>query len=184
MHLAIFLDAAAVAGDAGLLREARAIVDRILVGDDVFFARFASAADQFDEPSGWWARLSGLRGRDEHAARPEEARHLSDRAWRARARAAAPRRARSARRRGCARWPNASTSPDQMARDLIEALHFLMVLKLDDQPASARSSGQPVDNLVQLSTLGTLERDLMKDALAIIKALSRTSAPALPARLL
>ena len=76
---------------------------------------------------------------------------------------------KSARRRGCARWPSAGTCHRKADTDLIEALHFLMVLKLDNN-LRQRRSGQPVNNLVQLSTLGTLERDLMKDSLAIIKA--------------
>jgi CBS domain-containing protein len=168
MNLAIFLDAAVVAGDAGLLREARRFVDESLVGDDVFFARFVNAADQFSEPGGWWARLGGLRGRDEqafdlkklgtfpvvHGARTLALQHhIAEIGTAARLRALAERQ----------------HLPQQMARDLTEALHFLMVLKLDNN-LRQRRSGQPVNNLVQLSTLGTLERDLMKDSLAIIKA--------------
>jgi len=167
MNLAIFLDAAAVAGDAGLLREARRFVDESLHDDDVFFARFVNAADQFSEP-GWWTRLGGLRGRDEqafdlkklgtfpvvHGARTLALQHRVAEIGTA------------ARLRALAEKGHLS---EQMARDLTEALHFLMVLKLDNN-LRQRRSGQPVSNLVQLSTLGTLERDLMKDSLAIIKA--------------
>jgi CBS domain-containing protein len=58
--------------------------------------------------------------------------------------------------------------PAQMARDLTEALNVLMALKLANN-LRQRRAGQATNNLVQLSTLGTLERDLLKDALAIIK---------------
>jgi CBS domain-containing protein len=58
--------------------------------------------------------------------------------------------------------------PAAMARDLTDALHFLMALKLDNN-LRQQHAGQPVDNLVHLSSLGTLERDLLKDTLAIIK---------------
>ena len=65
MNLAIFLDAAAVAGDATLLDEARAYRRRrLLVDSDVFYARFAGAVDQFGGEGGWWRRLPGLRGRE------------------------------------------------------------------------------------------------------------------------
>ena len=65
MNLAIFLDAAAVAGDAGAARRgARAIVDELLAGSDAFYARFAGAVEQFGGDGGWWARLPGLRGRE------------------------------------------------------------------------------------------------------------------------
>ena len=43
-----------------------------------------------------------------------------------------------------------------------------MALKLDYN-LRQRRFGQQVDDQVRLSTLGTLERDLLKDALAIIK---------------
>jgi CBS domain-containing protein len=51
MHLAIFLDAVAVAGDKSLLLDARNHLDRILTGSDVFLARFAAAVEQFGETS-------------------------------------------------------------------------------------------------------------------------------------
>ena len=64
MNLAIFLDAAAVAGDASLLAEARDHVDRLLSDSDAFYARFARAVEQFGADGGWWSRLPGLRGRE------------------------------------------------------------------------------------------------------------------------
>ena len=50
MQLAIFFDAACVAGDATLLQQARAYLDLALSGQDQYLARFAAAADQFQEP--------------------------------------------------------------------------------------------------------------------------------------
>jgi CBS domain-containing protein len=167
MHLAIFLDALAVAGDPALLEEARSFIDKGLVGNDVFFARFVSAADQFSEPVGWWTRLVALRGGDEpafdlkklgtfpvvHGVRTLALQHhVAELGTTARLRALVDRK----------------HLPAQMARDLTEALHFLMALKLDNS-LRQRRSGQAADNLVRLSTLGTLERELMKDSLAIIR---------------
>ena len=171
MNLAIFLDAAAVAGDATLLQQARHFVDEFLVDNDAFFARFASAADQFAEPAGWWARLAALRGRAEPEASPafdlkklgtfpvvHGARalalqhHVAELGTAARLQVLAER----------------GHLPAAVARDLTEALHFLMALKLDNN-LRQQHAGQPVDNLVHLSSLGTLEGDLLKDTLAIIK---------------
>ncbi|MGL4809692.1 MAG: DUF294 nucleotidyltransferase-like domain-containing protein, partial [Giesbergeria sp.] len=56
MHLAIFMDAVAVAGDAELLHQAKQAVHDFLPDNDAFLARFASAVEQFTVPSGWWAR--------------------------------------------------------------------------------------------------------------------------------
>jgi CBS domain-containing protein len=167
MNLAIFLDAAAVVGDAGLLHDARRFVDEFLVDNDAFFARFASAADQFSEGDGWWARLAALRGRDEQAFDLKKLgtfpvvhgvralalqHHVSELGTTARLQVLVDRK----------------HLPAQMARDLTEALNVLMALKLANN-LRQRRAGQATSNLVQLSTLGTLERDLLKDALAIIK---------------
>ena len=132
-----------------------------------FFARFASAADQFSEPGGWWARLAQLRGRDEQALDLKKlgifplVHGVRTLALQYRVRALGT----AARLRALAEREHLTP---QLARDLIDALHFLMGLKLDNN-LRQRRSGEPVDNLVRLSTLGTLERDLLKDALAIIK---------------
>ena len=168
MHLAIFMDAAAVAGDADLLHQARQFAFEILPGNDAFLARFAAAADQFDEPSvGWWARLTSPRARDElpfdlkklgtfpivHGVRAlalqSQVTHLST---------AERLRALVERRRIDA----------ALARDLTEALHFMMGLKLKNNLAQ-RQAGRAVDNLVRMSGLSTLERDRLQDALGIIR---------------
>ena len=167
MNLAIFLDAAAVAGDADLLLGARHFVDEFLVDDNAFFARFATAANQFSEPASWWARLAGLRGQEEqafdlkklgtfpvvHGVRALALRHhITELGTVARLQMLGDRQ----------------HLPAQMARDLTEALQFLMALKLDNN-LRQRRTGQPADNLMRLSALGTLERDLLKDTLEIIK---------------
>ncbi|MGZ5892184.1 MAG: DUF294 nucleotidyltransferase-like domain-containing protein [Caldimonas sp.] len=168
MNLAIFLDALSIAGDAALLQEARRFIDNGLTGNDVFYARFVSAADQFGEPGGWWARLATLRDRDDRAFDLKKLgtfpvvhgvrtlalqHHVAELGTTARMRALVER----------------GLLPAAMARDLTEALHFLMALKLDNS-LRQRRAGQAADNLVRLSALGTLERDLLKDSLAIIRA--------------
>lgn len=168
MHLAIFMDAAAVAGDATLLQQARRFAFDILPGNDAFLARFAAAADQFEEPSlGWWARLTAPRSRDAlpfdlkklgtfpivHGVRAlalrEQVDHLST-----------VERLRALVERG--------RIDTALARDLTETLHFMMGLKLKNN-LTQRQAGQPVDNLVRMSALSTLERDRLQDALGIIK---------------
>lgn len=168
MNLAIFMDARAVAGDASLLVQARDYAHARMAGGDAFFARFAAAIDQFSEPGGWWSRLAALRGREDeevfdlkklgtfpivHGARALALEHrLEEVGTAGRLRALAGRQ---------------HIAPD-LARDLIEALHFLMGLKLKAN-LRQKQLGQPLDNRVQLSGLGTLERDFLKDSLAIIK---------------
>ena len=167
MNLAIFMDARAVAGDASLLRQARDYVHSIMAVGDVFFARFVAAIEQFSEPGGWWARLAMLRGREEqvfdlkklgtfpivHGVRALALEHQLDEV------------STAGRLRALV---NRKHLPEDLARDLIEALHFLMSLKLRNN-LRQKQLGQALDNLSHLSSLGTLDRDLLKDSLAIIK---------------
>ena len=55
-----------------------------------------------------------------------------------------------------------------LGRDLLEALHYLMGLKLRHQ-LRQRAAGEPVGNLVRPSELSTMDGDQLKDALAIVK---------------
>ena len=171
MNLAIFLDASAVAGDAALLRQARGFVDEFLADNDIFLARFARAADQFSEPDGWWARLGALRGHaDVEGAQAFDLKKLGTFPVVHGVRALALQH-HVAELGTTARLQvlvERGHLPAPMARDLTEVLHLLMALKLDNNLRQRRAR-QTQDNLLSLGTLGTLERQVLKDALAIIK---------------
>ncbi len=167
MNLAIFLDATAVAGDAGLLAAARDHVDHLLVDSGPWFARFARAVEQFGEGAAWWSRLPGLRGRDAaeidikklgifplvHGIR---ALALENRL-----------RAVGTAERLAALEAAGKIDPD-LSRDLVDALRFLIGLKLDNN-LSQIAEGRPPDNTVRLSQLGTLNRQALKDSIAIVR---------------
>ncbi len=165
MHLAIFFDAAAVAGDAELLLGVREHLERILAGSDAFLARFAAAADQFDEPQRWWARLAPRSDEQAldlkklgtfpivHGVRALSLQHH------VRESGTAERLRRLVELR--------QLDPD-LGRDLLEALHYLMASKLRHQ-LRQRAAAQPADNLVRPTELSTMDRDQLKDALAIVK---------------
>jgi CBS domain-containing protein len=156
-----------VAGDASLLHQAKQCVHDFLPDNDAFLARFASAVEQFTEPSGWWAWLTGHRSRDEQAFDLKKlgtfpivhgVRSLALQ-WRVAALSTAER---------LRTLVEGKHLDADLARDLVEALHFLMGLKLKNNLAQ-RQLGHSVDNLVRMSALSTLERDRLKDTLAIIK---------------
>lgn len=168
MNLAIFLDARAVSGDATLLTNARAHALALAIGSNTFVGQMASAIDQFSEPaSGWWSRITQLQLREPetfdlkkigtfpivHGARVLALEHRLE--------------ALGTMERLQAMAAQAIVPP-ALARDLIETLHMLMALKLRNNLRQI-SLGQAVSNLVELSSLGTLDRDMLKDALNIIK---------------
>jgi CBS domain-containing protein len=165
MNLAIFFDAAPVAGDATLLQDLRQHLDRILAGGDAFLARFAAAADQFDEPQSLWTRLTSRS--DEQ---PLDLKKLGTfpivHGVRALCLQHGVREPGTAQR--LRRLVERELLEADLGRDLLEALHFLMALKLRHQ-LRQRATGQTPGNLVQPSALSTMERDQLKDALAINK---------------
>jgi CBS domain-containing protein len=167
MNLAIFLDAAVVAGDPALHGQARDYVDRLLSDSDAFYARFARAVNQFASDGTWWSRLPGLRGREAleidlkklgifplvHGVRTLALQ------YRLRALGTSDRlRALVEDRRIDA----------ALARDLIEALHFLIGLKLTNNLRQV-DAGRLPDNTIRIPDLSTLERHALKDSLAIVR---------------
>jgi CBS domain-containing protein len=165
MHLAIFFDAAPVAGDAALLEQARAHLDRLLADDDRFLARFAAAADQFQEPGHWWTRLTARRDEERLDLKKlgtfpivHGVRALSLQAG-LRVRGTVERLDRLA---------ELGVLDRTMARDLTDALHLLMALRLSHQ-LRARAAGDRPTNEVCPSALALTEREPLRDALAIVK---------------
>jgi CBS domain-containing protein len=165
LQLAIFFDAAVVAGDPALLAEARAQLDRLMVGNDAFLARFAAAADQFSEPGHWFARLTTKR--DEQAL---DLKKLGTfpivHGVRALALQHGVREQGTAAR--LARLVEGRHLDAALARDLLDALHLLMGVRLAHQ-LQQRARGEPAGNEVRASELSTLEREPLHDALAIVK---------------
>jgi CBS domain-containing protein len=168
MHLAIFMDARAVAGDASLLADARAHALKLALGSDTFVARMASAIDQFPEPAQhWWSKLPLIGSREPetfdlkkigtfpivHGARALALQYRLD------ALGTVERLQTLA---------NRELLPAPLVRDLIETLRMLMALKLRNN-LRQRSLGQAVSNLVELSSLGALDRDQLREALSIIR---------------
>ena len=168
MALAIFIDAHPVAGDASLLREVRAEVDRLVAADDALLARFAAAIDSFPEESGgWWNRLLLIGEQDKqtldlkkcgifpivHGVRSLAlSEHVQATGTQARIDALVA----------------AGRLSSDFATDLADSLHFLMALKLKAGLAELDTVGT-VSGGVRSDRLSSLERDLLKDALAVVK---------------
>jgi CBS domain-containing protein len=165
MHLAIFFDAAAAAGDASLLAEAKAHLRRLVHDNAAWLARFAAAADQFQEPGNWFTRLTTKR--DEQ---PLDLKKLGTfpivHGVRALALEFGIEAAGTAAR--LEQLAAAQRLDATLARDLVDALHFLMALRLSHQ-LRQRAAGQAPSNEVRPSELGVLEREPLRDALAIVR---------------
>lgn len=168
MALAIFIDAHAVAGDASLLAEVRAEVDRLVTAEDALLGRFAAAIDSFPEESGsWWNRLLLIGEQDRQTLDLKKAgifpivhgvrslalgEHVQPTGTQARLDALVA----------------AGRLPSDFTTDLADSLHFLMGLKLKAGLAELDAAA-PVSGAVRSSSLSSLERDLLKDAMAVVK---------------
>lgn len=167
MNLAIFLDADAVAGDSRLLADTHAYLRRLLVGGDTFYARFAAAIQQFGNDGSWWRRLPGLRGPEAaeidvkklgifpvvHGVRTLALQYgVTELGTSQRLQALA----------------DGGHLRPALAADLTEALHRLMGLKLNSNLAQIKAGRAP-DNTIRLGDLGRIERQSLRDALAIVR---------------
>jgi len=165
MNLAIFLDAHAVCGDPHLLQHPQQALMRLATDNDAMLARFAASIDAFGNSQGWWNRLLGLNDQQGLHLKKEGifplvhgvrslalAEHLQETSTTARIDALVARH----------------VITPALGMDLTESLHFLMALKLKAGLIELETQ-HPVSGLVNVAKLSTLERDLLKDALGVVK---------------
>ncbi len=165
MNLGIFLDALAVAGDASLLTQVRKRLQELTVDSDVQVARFAAAVDAFGSPAGWWGRLLG-RGDAEHINLKKAGLFPIVHGVRSLALAQGIHASSTAERLDALVAQQVLDAT--LAQELLESLHLLMRLRLQaglDEWALQR----PITGKVDPMRLSSLERDLLKDTLAVVK---------------
>ncbi|KQP22575.1 putative nucleotidyltransferase substrate binding domain-containing protein [Pseudorhodoferax sp. Leaf267] len=173
MALAIFLDAHAVCGDAALLAEVRARLFALATDHDAMLARFASAVEQFAaEDAHWWSRLLA-RDQPEREGVDLKKQGLFPIVHGVRSlalRAGVPETSTAARL-------DALVMAGQMERaqanDVLDSLHFFMDLKLK-AGLHEMDTGHAVSGRVDLRRLSSLERDLLKDTLDVVKRFRRS----------
>ncbi len=167
MALAIFLDAHAVCGDASLLAQVRAEIFKLVTDNDVLIARFAAAIDAFETGNGWWNRLFAIGDADKDGLDLKKAgifplvHGVRSMALELRL----PQLGTVERLEALVQM--GKIAPD-LARALVDTLHFFMELKLKvglDELGLGRQNGRSID----VSRLSSLDRDLLKDTLNVVK---------------
>lgn len=164
MNIAIFYDAVAVAGQAGLLDQAKAELIRLMRNEKVALAHFARAIESFSPPIGFFNNI--LTAEADGAALDVKkggifpivhgVRSLSiERGILATGTAAR-----------ITQLAAMGALKPQFARDLTQAFRYLSTLRLDSQLASEKGGA---DNLTRPGELSSMERDLLRDALKIVK---------------
>lgn len=166
MHLAIFMDAHAVAGDAALLAQVSDSLHQLATDNDALLGRFAAAIDAFEAHAGWLGKLFSL-GETPPPLHLKKA-GLFPLVHGVRSLALAHQvRATSTAARVQALVGLGALSPGE-GEDLAEALHVFMALKLKAGLAE-QEQARPVSGTVVVQQLSSLDRDLLKDALGVVK---------------
>ena len=165
MHLAIFMDAHAVAGDAQLLAGVRQRVMQLAGGNDALIARFALAIDAFGNASGWWNRLLHLG--DAESMNLKKA-GIFPIVHGVRSLALARRIAATGTVERIGALQAEGQIDAALAQELVQGLHFLMGLRLQAGLAEQELQ-RPVTGNVDPARLSSLERDLLKDTLLAVK---------------
>lgn len=168
MNLAIFYDAHPVAGDFELLAEAKQYLFNLLSDNAPFYSRFARAIDAFDTPLNWFSNLVvGKEGEHKNELDLKKGgifpivhgvRSLALEAGLAMTNTSA--RIEELTRLGLLEH--------KMAQDLQESLLVLQGLKLRQGLEKINLNRDP-DNFIRPDNLTSLDRDLLKDSLAVVK---------------
>ena len=167
MALAIFIDAHAVCGDPALLEQLRGEVFALVTDNDALLARFAAAINAFDAEgqSSWWLRLRATEPRPDALDLKKVGTFPLVHGVRALALVERLNGTSTVERIDA--LVAAHRLPAAMGAELIDSLHFFMRLKLEAGLA-ALAAGQ-TGSSVALDRLSGLDRELLKDTLAVVK---------------
>ena len=169
MALAIFLDAHAVCGDRALLEQVRAAVFEMAADNDAMLARFATPVNAFGgaNSGGWWSHLPFLGDPGKETLDIKKA-GTFPLVHGLRSLALAHRiNATSSQERAQA-LVAAGKLPEKLAEDLMDSLHFFMGLKLKTGLRQLETGHASTDT-VEVEKLSSLDRDLLKDTLVVVR---------------
>jgi CBS domain-containing protein len=164
MNVAIIYDAQAVAGNTQLLDKAKTALVDLIRGEQAFLVHFARAIDAFDTPIGLFNNLITSEGAGDaldlkkggifpivHGVRSMAIEHgILERSTDKR----------------IARLRDLGVLKTEFTHDLSQAFRFLLMLRLDGQLAAAAGAS---GTLVRPAQLSSMERQLLRDALHVVK---------------
>ena len=166
MNLAIFMDAHAVCGDAHLLEDVQGALMKLATDNDAMLNRFAAAIEGFGSSTGGWNRLLGL-GEDEQRLNLKKE-GIFPLVHGVRSLALAHRVTETSTAGRITALVAGGHLAADMGADLTDSLHFFMGLRLKAGLAEL-DTGKPVTGAVDLARLSSLDRDLLKDTLGVVK---------------
>jgi CBS domain-containing protein len=172
MNLAIFLDSHAISGNSSLLESVKQNLFKLATDNQFLMARFAAAIESFNSEVGWWNRLLTLGGdnSDNRINLKKAGIFAITHGIRSLALENHIRSNSTAER--VRELIQMHKIPQDLGNEVIESLHLLMELRLKSGIAELET-GKEVSGEIDLSRLSTLERDLLKDSLSVVKRLKQ-----------
>ncbi|MEY8689035.1 MAG: DUF294 nucleotidyltransferase-like domain-containing protein [Leptothrix sp. (in: b-proteobacteria)] len=168
MALAIFLDSHAVCGDTALLEQVRGEIFRLATDNAAMLGRFAAAVEAFsDGSSGWWSKILMLGESNNDLLNLKKA-GTFPLVHGVRSLAMEARLLQTGTVERIETLVAMGKLTGQMGADLVESLHFFMGLKLKTGLA-ALDMGRSLSGGIDPEQLSSLDRDLLKDTLGVVK---------------
>ena len=137
---------------------------KLATNNDAMLSRFASAIDAFGSGTGWWNRLLGL-GDNQLNIKKEGIFPL---VHGVRSLALAKRVDETGTTERIAALVTLEVLTPEMGADLTDSLYFFMGLKLKAGLAEL-DTGRAVTGAIDVDKLSSLDRDLLKDTLGVVK---------------
>lgn len=169
MNLGVFFDAVAVTGNSELVAKAKARMTALMLGESAYLARFAKAIDQFEDAS-----ASVLASFMASVGVASNAVHLK--------KSGTFPLVHGVRVMSIEKGIDATSTVEridllaaqgalghELATDMKSALSYFMEVRLRSQLAAMRTGRHEEEAIVKLSDLSSRERDLLRDALKVVK---------------
>ncbi len=174
MNLGIFFDAVAVTGKPDVLARAKAELTGLMQGETAYLARFAKAIDQFEDASaGMLTSLmasvgvaSGIIHIKKSGTFPIVHGIRTIAIEKGLAETSTADRIDALARN--------NTLGEELAGDLKSALSYFMEVRLRSQLTAIKTGRHDEEAIVRLSELSTRDRDLLRDALKVVKRFRET----------
>ncbi|MDK9696420.1 MAG: DUF294 nucleotidyltransferase-like domain-containing protein [Siculibacillus sp.] len=167
MYLGIFYDAVAVAGDAELLARVKGRFIDLMAGETAAIAHFAKAIDQFPGPGGVISSIMATVGREEPIDLKKSGTFPIVHGIRSLAIEKGLTETSTFERIG--RIAETGLFDEAFARDLAAAFGWFMELRLQSQLRAHLAGTTEGESIIRPGDLTTLDRDLMRDGLRVVK---------------
>jgi CBS domain-containing protein len=167
MYLAIFLDSHVIAGNETLLKNVKEAVFQYSSDNQFHLMRFAAAVELISAETGWWNRLLSIGDSSSSVLNLKKAGIFAI-VHGIRSMALENRITAISTADRIAKLVELNKLDKDLAVEILESLYFLMALKLK-AGLSELDTGKQISGDVDTSRLSSLDRDLLKEALGVVK---------------